>query len=96
MLIADECDGGVDGLKKSFGVDAGEDEAAFVEGFGAFGAGANANGWERVADGGEERGFFRKSSGVTDHRKCVHLKAVVVVEAERLMLDDSAVKLEAR
>ena len=30
MLIADKCDGGVDGLKKSFGVDTGENEATFV------------------------------------------------------------------
>ena len=54
MLVADEGDGGVDGLEKAFGVDAGENEAAFVEGLGAFCAGADADGRERMAYGGEE------------------------------------------
>ena len=48
MPVADKGDGGVDGLEKAFGVDAGEDEATFVEGLGAFGAGADADGWERM------------------------------------------------
>ncbi len=30
MGVADEGDGGVDGLKEAFGVDAGEDKTAFV------------------------------------------------------------------
>ncbi len=54
MPVADEGDGGVDGLKEAGGVDAGEDEAAFVEGFRAFGAGADADGRERMTDGCEE------------------------------------------
>ena len=54
MLIADKGDGGVDGLEEAFGVDAGEDEAAFVEGLGAFGAGADADSWERMAYGGKK------------------------------------------
>ena len=54
MLVADEGDDGIDGLEKAGGVDAGEDKAAFVEGFWALGAGADADGRKRMAYGGEE------------------------------------------
>ena len=53
VVVGVEGDGEVDGLEEGVGVDAGEDEAAFVEGFGAFGGGADAHGWEGVADGCE-------------------------------------------
>ena len=48
-----------------------------------------------MADAGEERGFFGKCSAITDDGKGVHLKAVVVVKTEGLMLNDARVKLEA-
>lgn len=48
-----------------------------------------------MADAGEEGGFLGKGTAITDDGKSVHLKAVVVVEAEGLMLNDSRVKLEA-
>ena len=48
-----------------------------------------------MADTGEERGFLGKCSAITDDGKGVHLKAVVVVEAEGLMLNDARVKLKA-
>ena len=37
FLLADHLDGGIDGLQESFCVNTGEDEAGFVECFGAFG-----------------------------------------------------------
>lgn len=78
-------------LKKIVLVDAGKDEAAFIQGFGALGAGADTDGWERVAYGGEEAAFFRKGAGVGHHTEGVHLKTVVVVEAERLLANYSRI-----
>ncbi len=95
MAVSDEGDGGVNGLEKAHRVDAGEHEAAFIQSLRAFGAGADADGGERVADGGEEAALLREGAGVADHGKGVHLKAIVVVEAEWLVLNDPAVKLEA-
>lgn len=48
-----------------------------------------------MTDAGKERGFFGKSSTVADDGKGLHLKAIVVVEAEGLMLDDARVEFEA-
>ena len=88
-------DGGVNGLQKAALVDAGEDEAGLVEGLGTLGAGADAHGRERVADAREEAALLRQSAAVADHGECVHLETVVVVEPERLVLDDTRVKFEA-
>ena len=43
---------------------------------------------------GEERTLLRKSAAVTDYGKSIHLKAVVVMEAERLVTDDPRVETE--
>ena len=43
VAIVDEGDCDVDTLEKALGVDAAQDEAAFVQGFGALGAGADAH-----------------------------------------------------
>ena len=48
-----------------------------------------------MADAGEEGGFFGKGSAIADDGEGVHLEAVVVVETEGLMLDDTRVELEA-
>lgn len=48
-----------------------------------------------MADAGEERGFLGKGAAIADDGKGVHLEAVVVVETEGLMLDDTRVELEA-
>ena len=45
---------GVDGLKEALFVDAGEDEAGFVQGFRPFGRCPDADGGEGVADACEE------------------------------------------
>ena len=77
-------------------VDAGDNEVAFVDGLRALGGGANADGGEWVAHTGEEATFFGKCAAIAHHCKGVHLKAVVVVEAEWLVLNHAFVKLEAR
>lgn len=48
-----------------------------------------------MADAGEVRGFFGECAAITDDGEGVHLEAVVVVEAERFVLDDTRVELEA-
>ena len=67
-------------LKETLLVDAGNDEVAFVDGFGAFGTGADADGWEGMADAGEEAAFFGEGAAITDYGEGIHLEAVVVVE----------------
>ena len=83
------------GLQEALLVDAGNDEVALVDGFGTFGRGADADGREGMAYTGEEAAFFRECTGVADHGKGIHLKAVVVVETEGLVLDDSFIKFES-
>ena len=49
-----------------------------------------------MPDAREERGLLRKRAAVADHREGVHLEAVVVVEAERLLNPHAGVELKAR
>ena len=76
-----KADGGVDCLEQAAAVDAGDDKAALVDGFGALRAGADAHGGEGVADAGEETALFGQRAAVAHYGEGVHLKAVVVVEA---------------
>ena len=94
VAVAAEADSSIDGLEEAVLVDAGNDEAGLVEGLGALGAGADADGGEGMPHAGEETALLRQGTTVTDHSEGVHLQAVVVVEAERLVLDDAAVELE--
>lgn len=95
VLIVDKFYRGVHALEETFFVDSGEDKAGFVEGFGALGAGADADCRERMTYAGEETGLFWEGAAVGDYREGVHLKAVIVVEAERFVWDYPAVQLEA-
>ena len=95
LAVAAELYSGVNGLEQRLFVDAGYDEVAFVDGLGALRAGADADGWEGVAYTGEETTFFWKCAAVADNSEGVHLKAVVVVKAEGLMLDDAWVEFKA-
>ena len=90
-----KADGGVDCLKQAAAVDAGDDEAALVDGLGTLRAGADAHGGEGVADAGEETALFGQRAAVAHHGEGIHLKAVVVVEAQGLLANDAAVELEA-
>ena len=95
IAVFDEFHGNIHALQQALGVDAGEDEASFVEGFGALGGGADADGREGVADGGEEAALFGQGAAIGNDAEGVHLQAVVVVEAEGFVLDDAGVELEA-
>ena len=81
-------------LKEALLVNASNDEVALVDGFGTFGRGTDADGREGVTNAGEEAALLWQSSLIGHYSKGVHLEAVIVVEAERLMLDYSLVKLE--
>ena len=94
--VTDERDGYIDALQEALGVDAGEDKAAFVQGFGALGGGADADGREGMADGCEEGRLLRQGTTIRNHAEGVHLQAIVVVEAQGFVLDDARVKLESR
>ena len=95
VAVLAEANGGVYGLEQGFLVNAGDDEVAFVDGLGTFRAGADANGGEGMAYTGEETAFLGKGATVADHGEGVHLETVVVVEAERLVLNDTLVEMEA-
>ena len=69
MAVAVHLDSYVDGLKERCFVDSGEDEVAFVEGFGTLGGGADADGGDGFANRQEETRFLGKSAGVADHGK---------------------------
>ena len=92
--VTAEFHSGVDGLEEAFFVYAGDDEVTLVDGFGPLGARPDADSRERMSDTGEERTLLRKSAAVTDYGKSIHLKAVVVMEAERLVADDPRVEPE--
>ena len=95
VAVLHQFDRRVNRLKKAVLVYAGEDEAGLVEGFGALRARADADGWERMAHAREERGLLRKRAAVAHYGEGVHLEAVVVVEAERLVLNHAGVEPEA-
>ena len=76
-------------------VNACQNKAALVQGLRTLGAGADADGRERMPHAGEKAALLRQGSAVTDHGESVHLQTVVVVEAQGLMLNHPAVQLEA-
>lgn len=95
LTVTAELDGGVNGLQQGLLVDTSNDEVALVDGLGTLGRSTDADGGEGVADAGEEGGFFGKGSAIADDGEGVHLEAVVVMEAEGIVLDDTRVELEA-
>ena len=95
LTVFAELDGGVNGLQKALGVDAGYDEVPLVDGFGTLGGGADADCREGMAYAGEETALLGECAAVAHYGESVHLQAVVVVEAERLVLEDSFIEFEA-
>ena len=96
LTVFAEFYGGIYSLEEALGVDAGNDEVTLVNSLGTLGRGTDADGWEWVAHTGEEAAFFGKCAAIAHHSKGVHLKAVVVVETERLVLNHTFIELEAR
>ena len=94
--VAAEFHCGVHRLEQALGVNAGDDEVSLVYGLGTLSAGADADGRERMSYRGEEGRFLRESAAVADYCEGIHLQTVIVMESERLVLDDAWVQLEAR
>ena len=82
--VADEGDGDIDALEEADGVDAAEDEAAFVQGFGALGRCADAHGREGMTNAGEEGGLLREGAGVGNHRESIPHNSFKIVSSENL------------
>ena len=95
VTVAAEADGGVHCLEEAGGVDAGDDEVAFVDCLGTLGTGADADGGEGMTDAGEETALFGEGAAVTDDGEGVHLETVVVVETEGVVADDAFIEFES-
>ena len=85
----------INGLQQLLRVDAGEDEAALVQRFRPLGGGADAHRWERLADRQVKTRLLRKRAAVGHDAEGVHLQAVIIVEAQRLVGNDAPVQLES-
>ena len=85
-----------DCLEEGLLVDAGDEETTLVESLRALGRGADAHCREGMTNTGEERRFFGECTRVRNDCIGIHLEAVVVMEAKRLVLDDAWIELEAR
>ena len=86
----------LDGLQEPPGVDAAEYEAPLVEGLGPLGARPDADSRDGPADGRVERALLGKRAAVAHHAERVHLQAVVVMEAQRLLHAHPRVQPEPR
>ena len=95
VVVAVHGNGGVDGLEEALLIDSGKDEPRIVKALGALRARAYADGREWMAHRGEEAALLWQRAGVGDYGGGVHLQAVVVVKAERLVPYNPAVKLES-
>ena len=89
------CDSRIDRLQKSLFINARKDKASLVKRFRAFRRGTDADRRERLANAGKEARFFGKRTAVGNDGKCVHLQAVIIVEAERLVLNDTLIQRKA-
>ena len=76
-------------------IDACQDETSLIQSFGPLRGGADTHRREGVPHAGEKAALLGQGAAVADHGEGVHLQAVVVVEAQRLVLDDPLVQWEA-
>ena len=80
VAILDETHSHIDALEQANSVNTTQHKAAFVQSLGALGRGADADGWEGMANAGKEARLLGKGTAVANHAEGVHLKAIVVVE----------------
>ena len=73
-----------------------EHEAAFVQRFWALRRGADAHRRERMSHAREEAAFLRQCTRIRYYSKGVHLQAVVIMEAQLLMLNYALVQSVTR
>ena len=82
-------------LKETLLVDTCNDEIALVDCLWALGRSTDADSREWMTYTGEERRLLWKGSAIRYYRKGIHLKTIVIVEAERFMLDYSLIQFKA-
>lgn len=82
-------------LQEAVGVDARDEETTLIQGLGTLGARTDTHRRVRMTHAGEEAALLGECATVAHHGEGVHLQTVVVVEAQRLVLDDTWVQLEA-
>ena len=87
--------GAIHRLQEAVGVDARDEETTLIQGLGTLRAGTDTYRREGMSHAGEEAALLGKGAAVAHHRKGVHLQAVVVVEAQRLVLNNTRVKFES-
>ena len=85
----------IDGLQQLLRMDAGEDKAALVQCLRPLGGGADAHRRERLADRQVKTRLLRQRAAVGYNAEGVHLQAVVIVKAQRLVGNDAPVQLES-
>ena len=84
----------IDRLQQPLRIDAREDKAGFVQRLRTFGRGPDTHGGDRMTDGSEKAALLRQCAAVRHYAESVHLQAVVVMEAKRLMRNDSGIQLK--
>lgn len=77
-------------------IDACQDKATLIQSLRALRGSADTHCRERMPHAGEEAALLGQSAAVTDHGEGVHLQAVVVVEAQGVVLNHPLVQLEPR
>ena len=95
MTVMDEVNGCVNTLQQALSINTAKHEAAFIQSLGSFRARVDAYRREGMTHTGEERTFLRQGAAIGNHSKGIHLQAVVVMEAQRFVLYDTRVELEA-
>ena len=83
-------------LQQAFFVNACEHEAALIQRFRALRRGSDAHRREGMSHAREEAAFLRQCTGIRYYSKGVHLQAVVIMEAQRLMLNYALVQSVTR
>ena len=82
-------------LQQAFFVNACKHKAALIQRFWELRRGADAHRRECMADACEEAAFLRQCTRIRYYSKGVHLQAVVIMEAQRLMLNYALVQFKA-
>ena len=94
ITVFNQLNGNIYALEQALGVDTAQYETSFVEGFRPLCAGADTHSRERMTNACEEAAFLGQCAAIAHHCKGVHLQAVVIVEAQRLMLNHTLIELE--
>ena len=78
-------DSKIDRLQKLFGMDSGQDETSLVQCFRSLCGCTNTHCRERLADRKIKTCLFRQCAALSNDAKGIHLEAIVIMKAQRLM-----------